>query len=248
MKRCLCTTAFGLAVLWLAGQEAAAQSAQPAAPTKVLPPVGVTSDPAVVRSSQEASEAHDAPATPLEELAWMVGDWVDRDEDSTIETSVAWTKNGKFLRRMFRVTPRDGAPHAGMQIIGWDPAEQTIRSWTYDEEGGFGEERWRRAGDRWTIRTKYTLPDGARASATNVLRRIDDDTCTWRSVNRTIGGALQPDIDEVTVIRKNGAEDPDATRGQPQPIENVLPRAPAPEQTPAAETPTASNPTQEKRP
>ena len=28
-----------------------------------------------------------------------------------------------------------------MQLIGWDPAENTIRSWTYDAEGGFGEER-----------------------------------------------------------------------------------------------------------
>jgi hypothetical protein len=175
----------------------------------------------------------------------MVGDWVDRDDVATIETSVDWTKNGKFLKRMFRVTPKEGTPHAGMQIIGWDPAEQTIRSWTYDEDGGFGDERWRPMGDRWSIRTKYTLPDGERASATNVLRRIDDDTFTWRSVNRTIGGALQPDIDEVTVIRKSRADDANSTGDTPQSIDAVPPETH--EQTPAA-TPAPRAPTQEKQP
>jgi hypothetical protein len=178
-------------------------------PSKALPSVEATaanfSDPEVVRASQESAEPIPGELAPLDELAWMVGEWVDQDEDATIESSVAWTKNGKFLRRMFRVTPREGATHAGMQLIGWDPAEETIRSWTYDEDGGFGEERWRRDGDRWTIRTRYTLPDGARGSAVNLMRRIDDDSFTWRSVSRSIGGSIQPDIDEVTVVRRSDA-------------------------------------------
>jgi hypothetical protein len=202
--------ALALAVASLAAQDAAAQSPASPAPSKALPRVEASAfggyDPEVVRSSQETSAEAESPATPLDELAWMVGEWVDQDDDATIDSSVDWTKNGKFLRRMFRVTPREGNPHAGMQLIGWDPAEQTIRSWTYDEDGGFGEERWRRDGDRWTIRAKYTLPDGARGSATNVMRRIDDDTFTWRSANRIIGGTLQPDIDEVTVVRKREAD------------------------------------------
>jgi hypothetical protein len=201
--------ALGLAVAYLAAQEAASQSSAPPAPSKALPRVGASGsgsyDPEVVRSSQDTSAEAESSATPLDELAWMVGDWVDQDEDATVESSVNWTKNGTFLRRMFRVTPAEGATHEGMQLIGWDPAEQTIRSWTYDADGGFGEERWQRDGDRWTIRTRYTLPDGARASATSLMRRIDDDSFTWRSVNRSIGGALQPDIDEVTVVRRSGA-------------------------------------------
>jgi hypothetical protein len=143
----------------------------------------------------------------------MVGDWVDQDEDATIETAVNWTKNGKFLTRSFRVVTKGGGPHSGMQIIGWDPAEKTIRSWTYDTDGGFGEERWRRTGDRWTIRTKYTLPGGERGAATNVIRRIDDNTYTWKSANRVIGDALQPDIDEVTVVRRTPGDEPASAPG-----------------------------------
>ena len=44
----------------------------------------------------------------------MVGDWVDQDEDATIESSVNWTKNGKFLTRSFRVTPKNGGQEIPM--------------------------------------------------------------------------------------------------------------------------------------
>ena len=81
-------------------------------------------DPVLIKTSSGAAEPTEPIANPLDELAWMVGDWVDHDGDATVETSVAWTKNRKFLRRMFRVTPTEGEPHSGMQVIGWDPAEK----------------------------------------------------------------------------------------------------------------------------
>lgn len=233
------STALGIAAVCLAGLEARAQSSSPPAPTKRLPDVSAVApvgDPAVVQTSQDAASAAEPAGAPLEELAWMVGDWVDQDEQGMVEASVAWTKNGTFLRRMFRVTPKEGESHSGMQIIGWDPAEQTVRSWTYDENGGFGEETWRRVGDRWSIRSKYTLPDGGHGSAVHVMRRLSDDAFTWKSVNRLIDGAPQPDVDEVTVVRKPGpvksaAPEPAAdSQSDPQP-------EPAPAAAPTSETP-----------
>ena len=201
----------------------------------------------VIQTSQEVTTPA---ANPLNELAWMVGDWVDHDEDTTVELSVNWTKNGKFLTRSFRVIPKDGKPHSGMQLIGWDPAEKAIRSWTYDADGGFGEERWRRDGSRWTIRTKYTLPDGERATSTNVMRKLDDDRYTWKSVNRAIGAVLQPDIDEVTVVRKTAAQEAVAT--PPSPATHDAASPPAEQPKPPAESPAlpppASTPEQETQP
>jgi hypothetical protein len=247
-------TAIGLAVFSIGWQDAGTQAPKPGVPTKQLPQAQTSlrppADKDVNRTSQDVPPQSEPAASPLEELAWMVGDWVDQDEDATIESSVNWTKNGKFLTRSFRVTLKDGALHSGVQFIGWDPAEKTIRSWTYDAEGGFGEERWRRTGDRWTIRTKYTLPDGKLGSATNVMRRIDDDTYTWRSVNRIVGRALQPDIDEVTVVRKPTAEEEKGTTATresgdtaPPPAEQAKPVAEA-----SAPPPAASQPKQENQP
>ncbi len=228
--------ALGVAAVCLAGPEARSQSP----PTKRLPEVGQSSpvavaaesDPAVVQTAQEVAPAEPAEPVshPLDELAWMVGDWVDQDESATVEATVAWTKNDTFLRRMFRVTLPGGESHSGMQLIGWDPAEQTIRSWTYDENGGFGEETWRRAGDRWSIRSKYTLPDGGRGAALHVMRRLSDDAFTWKSVNRLIDGAPQPDVDEVTVVRGPARVEAEAPEAFAAPASE-----PQPESTPAVD-------------
>ena len=90
-----------------------------------------------------------------------------------------------------------------MQVIAWDPAEKRIRSWTYDSRGGFGEGSWTRSGDQWSIRKRFTLPDGGRASGVQVMTRLSDDAFRWKSVNRVIDGSLQPDTDEMTIIRKS---------------------------------------------
>lgn len=244
MKSTVMTTALTLVVgltFWLT---ASAQSPQPQAPSKATPAAAelerTKADGEVAPASAEVQVAEDVSAAPLEKLSWMVGEWVDEDEASKVETSVAWTKNRKFLRRMFRVTPREGEPHSGLQIIGWDPAEKSLRSWTYDADGGFGEEQWRESGDRWIIRSKYTLPDGERATATNIMKRLDDDRFTFRSVNRTIGGAFQPDIDEVTVVRKSDGGD------ETPPAETP---AAAPASTePGKPAPAPESPEQEKKP
>ena len=76
----------------------------------------------------------------LKQLEWMIGTWVDQDEDDRIETTCQWTKNRNFITRLFAITVRDRITMAGMQIIGWDPARKQIRSWVFDSDGGFGED------------------------------------------------------------------------------------------------------------
>jgi hypothetical protein len=95
---------------------------------------------------------------------------------------------------------------AGMQIIGWDPAAKQIRSWVFDSDGGFAEGRWTKKEDGWYITTSGTLPDGGKATSVNVITRVDDDGFKWRSVDRTVDGAVLPNIDEVLVVRSGAAE------------------------------------------
>ena len=103
------------------------------------------------------------------------------------------------------VPHRPGGPKApvGHATHRLGPGPKTIRSWTFDSNGGFGEETWNQSGNRYTIRAKYTLPDGGSASAVNVLTYVTDDKCTWKSVNREIDGSFLPDIGEVTLVRKS---------------------------------------------
>jgi hypothetical protein len=146
---------------------------------------------------------------PLDTLDWLVGDWVNEHEDRSIEFNCHFTKNGSFLVRSFRIVTAKDVHMSGMQLIAWDPANQSIRSWTFDSDGGFGEDTWTQSGNRYTIRAKYTLPDGGIASAINVFTFVDDNKCTWKSVSREIDGELQPDTDEVVLVRKTAELKPE---------------------------------------
>ena len=51
------------------------------------------------------------------------------------------------------------------------------------------------------IKQLHVLPDGRKASATNVIERIDNDTFTWQSIGRAVDGEILPNIEAITVKR-----------------------------------------------
>ena len=51
-------------------------------------------------------------------------------------------------------------------------------------------------------------PDGRKTSAVNIMTRVDDNSFTWRSTQRAVGGDILPDVDEVLIVRKP-AKEPD---------------------------------------
>ena len=138
----------------------------------------------------------------LKDLKWMIGSWIDQDEEATIQTDCQWTKNRNFITRSFAVVIGDQVDMAGMQIVGWDPEAKQIRSWLFDSDGGFAEGRWSRKDDRWLIQQTGTLPKGGKSSAVNIITYIDDNSFTWQSVNRVADGDVLPNIDEVLVVRR----------------------------------------------
>ena len=158
------------------------------------------------------SDADDAPPPSnfdkLKELEWMVGSWVDNDEDdeTTVEMACKWAKNQNFLVRTYTVTVREELAVSGVQMIGWDPSAKQIRSWAFDSDGGFSEGFWTKKGKSWHIQTKEIQPDGQTASAVNILSQIDNNNFTWQSIDRQSGGVLLPNIGAMPVTRKTVAE------------------------------------------
>jgi len=155
----------------------------------------------VTDQSKEEAPSHYEQLKPLE---WMVGSWVDKDDDdnATIETVCNWTKNRNFLTRSYTVTVGDDVALSGMQIIGWDPSAKAIHSWTFDSDGGFSEAIWKQKGDRWYIPNHGVLADGRKATMTNIIKKIDDNSFTWQTIERTAGGEILPNIDEVLIVRE----------------------------------------------
>jgi hypothetical protein len=147
---------------------------------------------APVAEAQKPAEGT-ASESPLMTLDWLEGSWTGEAGENRIEFDCRFTQNNAFLVRSFRVSQATEVRMSGMQVVAWDPQRESLRSWTFDSDGGFGEEHWSQTGDRYAIRSKYVLPDGGSGAALNAMSYIDTDTFAWKSMHREIDGELLPD-------------------------------------------------------
>jgi uncharacterized protein (TIGR02246 family) len=157
----------------------------------------------ILKVEEEESSVPLATVAKLGELEWLVGDWVDQDDSGSVETSFRWTKDYAFLNGTFRVTVGDRVVLEGTQVIGWDPIAKKIRSWIFDTKAGFAEGEWSKSDNRWTVKVKSVLGTGQKASSINIYTYVNPNSFTWQSISREVAEELLPDIDEVTVVRKN---------------------------------------------
>jgi uncharacterized protein (TIGR02246 family) len=144
-----------------------------------------------------------SPHDQLSQLSWLIGNWEesDKSDDLSVSSQYLWAKSGNFITRNVTVKRAGDTTMEGWQVIGWDPVENCIRSWTFDDEGGFSEGRWSREGERWLLRDKGVTPDGDRTTADNTFTRISNDRFTWESNNRTLNGDPQPGIARIEINR-----------------------------------------------
>jgi uncharacterized protein (TIGR02246 family) len=138
----------------------------------------------------------------LRDLDFLAGDWVDEaDKGESARASFSWAENDNFLVSTFAVTLKDVPIGGGTQWIGWDGAEKRIRSWSFDSNGGFTEGTWTKDGDKLVVKTSATLRDGKKASATNIITKVDPDHFTWQSTQRSVDGNKLPDTEVVKMKR-----------------------------------------------
>ncbi len=147
-----------------------------------------------------------SPHDQLSELAWLVGDWeeADKSDNLTVRSQYVWARGDNFITHNVTVKRGDETTLEGWQVIGWDPVERCIRSWTFDDEGGFSQGHWTRQGQRWLVRETGVTPDGSRTGAEISLTKVGDDRFTWESNNRTLDGDPQPGINRIEIKRVKG--------------------------------------------
>jgi uncharacterized protein (TIGR02246 family) len=136
----------------------------------------------------------------LRELQWLIGDWKAERDGMEVSTNYKWNETKTFIHAHFTIQTKERTL-TGFQIIGKDPATGLLRSWTFEQDGGFGEAVWTRDGRKWEQETAGVLKSGATASATNILTRIDDDSFTWQSIGRTLDGIEIGDAAPIRVTR-----------------------------------------------
>lgn len=141
-------------------------------------------------------------ATRLQQLEWLLGDWVDEDDDSIVEFACQAVDNGNFLVRQFWVKIAGQEAMSGTQRIGWDPLSGKLRAWIFDSEGGYAEGTWHRDSDSWVLKTTGVTADGQTASGTSIYTFVSEHIMTWQAVDHEIAGVQLPDSEVVTIVRK----------------------------------------------
>jgi uncharacterized protein (TIGR02246 family) len=135
------------------------------------------------------------------DLGWLIGEWKSASGGGAeIRTTYSWAPNKKFIHVHFTIKEKD-LTLSGTQVIGVDPATSGIHSWTFEAEGGVGVADWSRDGDHWVLDAAGTLANGSTLTEANILRRVNDDTFTWQSINRMLEDAELPDLAPVKVTR-----------------------------------------------
>lgn len=134
-------------------------------------------------------------------VGYLEGKWKSGDGDWRVESDAEWVADGNFLKRSFAVYEGEVKQASGVQVIGWDPVQESVTSWTFGSDGGHGRGRWVLDGEQWEIQAESVTADGEVLAATQVITYVDEDTFRWQSTNRSIGGYdLQP-TDSVRVSR-----------------------------------------------
>jgi hypothetical protein len=136
----------------------------------------------------------------IRDLEWLVGTWEAKNDETLVRTTYEWWGDKTFLRVSFTIKHK-GRTIEGFQMIGKDRSTGQLRSWAFDPDGSFGEATWTRDGKKWMQESAGVLENGSVLAATNILTRIDDNTFTFQSVERSLDGEDIDDIAPVKVMR-----------------------------------------------
>lgn len=141
------------------------------------------------------------PQEALQAASWLVGDWIDEGPEGRTTISFRWSDDGNFLIGDYTMSAPGAGESRSTQRIGWDPVTGQLRSWTFDDDGGFTEGRWDATDEGWVVKSEATMPDGTTGSATLVITVADADHFVVRGSDRIVGGAAEPDF-ELKIARR----------------------------------------------
>jgi uncharacterized protein (TIGR02246 family) len=154
----------------------------------------------IIASARDLPEGEEHVADRgMKELQWLVGEWTAQDRDTSIKLTVKSELDGKFAFGKFEIkNPKQTI--IVYQMLGYDPTEGSLRAWTFDSRGGFGETVWERDGSNWAGDNAVVLPTGQVGTSYNTIQMMGPNQFKWHATNREIEGQPIPDS-EITYNR-----------------------------------------------
>jgi uncharacterized protein (TIGR02246 family) len=148
----------------------------------------------IAQVTETAPAVDPSPASQLSSLRWLEGNWQGESARRPVTLKISEAQNSNFLTINYSFG-EDGAEGTSTEVIGYDAADESVRSWTFDSEGGFSESTWQPDGANWLIVSKSVNPDGTRASSQLEVRPgADGKSFTVEGYNRESGGVPMPKL------------------------------------------------------
>ncbi|REJ74383.1 MAG: SgcJ/EcaC family oxidoreductase [Planctomycetota bacterium] len=154
-----------------------------------------------INTLKDFPREHASRQEQLRQLEWLLGDWVNQDDDTVVHTSCNWSEDGNYLLREFTVQTYEGLEMNGVQRIGWDASRKKLRSWTFDSEGGFFTGLWTRQDDQWIVTSAGVTADGETTTGTAVYTVVDEEMIIWQHQGLIVGDEMRESSDPVTMVR-----------------------------------------------
>jgi uncharacterized protein (TIGR02246 family) len=145
---------------------------------------------ASIRSEGEGNVL--TPHAQLKRLEWLIGEWVDESDESTMHITTRWSEDGNFIMSDFLIHVAGKKVMSGTQRIGWDGSLDKFRSWVFDSDGGHAEGIWTELDDNWVVKVTGVRPDGDACSATNVYEPKGEGAYLFSVTDRIIGDEEAP--------------------------------------------------------
>ncbi|TWT81398.1 hypothetical protein CA13_28510 [Planctomycetes bacterium CA13] len=164
-----------------------------------------------VRETAVGTESNDT-----EGLESLVGTWKCEADNATLTVKSTWKHDKRFIERSFTLQDKNGQSVTATEMIGWDPASLTLRSWSFDSQGGFEQAIWNRDSDGWLIKADAVLPGGITATEQRSLSIDSEGNLRTQSLEQQFGGRLMPGSKPVTLIRQttNQVSNPNSQQGE----------------------------------
>lgn len=158
-------------------------------------------DDAWVLASVRDEKLEPEPGQHLEQLNWLIGQWIEESDDSRMEIDCYWDESGSYLIRDFKISIEGLLASSGTERIGWDPLNRQIRSWLFDSSGGHIEATWIPSDGFWTATARGYRADGQAISAIYRMTPLRDDAYHMAATNRRAGDEGLGDF-EMTIVRQ----------------------------------------------
>ena len=127
-------------------------------------------------------------------LGWMLGEWQTvTKQGEKILLSVEPGPNGNFLIIRRTILSNDTPVSGSVQWVAWDASTGGVRSWDFEDDGGFGESQWKQQGDSWVLDSVHTLRNGTKISSSQTLTPNKDGSVTVSTGNPAAKDQKTPD-------------------------------------------------------